>query len=174
MDADGSIIEVALSTFNINTVAERTAASAHMVRWGGGLGHALKNLELEMAALKKWRAEATAKALEDNPKLAEWRAKMAVDALPEFTMMTERVGYAKQLVAATQAAYEASRMKAGTLKAMTEREPGDRAAAGEATTIEDESEADKRVDKMHAMFEKRSSDSSNGKHEDDETGEDAD
>jgi hypothetical protein len=84
--------------------------------WGGVLAAARAEAEKLEAMYRQWRAKESLRVLERDPKLAEWKVKLKVEASPDFMRHKEAKALAIRNVSQLENIVESFRVKAEQLR----------------------------------------------------------
>lgn len=114
----------------LDLVFERTHVAAQMAYWGAKWAQAEKHLALQDLAYRKWRGEATQALLEQDAKMAEWKAHAVIDGTNEFAILKERVARAQEAIRLSQTTFLAFKEKAQLVRASLGRDMDTHAVAG--------------------------------------------
>jgi len=137
-------------TFEIDVVAEcritdldkdMAEVAARIAYWGAVLGAAIEERDLCEARYRAWRAKINTAALEEDPKIAEWKVKATIEADKTFMQYKEASARAEHNVATLNYLIRALMEKSPNLRSKGAREraeldatdmstPSDRTAAG--------------------------------------------
>lgn len=82
---DGVRVNVDTSELTIDSIDQAQRTSSRMIAfWASVWGAAEAEREVADAKYRQWRAQATKALLDDDPKLAEWKVKAAIEAHADF------------------------------------------------------------------------------------------
>lgn len=173
---DGVKVPIRTSDFAITDIDQAQRTSTEMIAfWASVAGSAEKEAEQADALYRQWRANATNKVLDKDPKTSEWRVKAVVEAHPDFLKLKNALAQAADNLATAKGLMEAAIRRANLAQSVganvreATRKLGtgvtrERVASDEETVSDsitgakkdsDESEADKRKRLREALKTKR-------------------
>jgi len=127
---------------------EMSRLPGQVAYYGGALAEA-QALEAQVTAqYRAWRAKQIEAVLESEPKLAEWKVKAKLEALPQFMQHKEAIARTEKVVRDLWAVYEAFLRKADMLRSKGARQRAELEASGGISTSLDPDEKATRAGKV--------------------------
>lgn len=140
---DGIKVPVDRSTLLIDDIdeAQRTAAQL-MAFWASVYGSAEGEKEAADAFYREWRAKATNKILEADPKLAEWKVKAKIEAHKDFRSLKTTLAKAAENVLVARGMFEACSKRANLAQSLGAKARETYRKTGETDTRADTDDGD--------------------------------
>lgn len=112
-----------------NADAERHTVAADVAWWGAIAAAAVSQTERLAAVCASWHSNALARCLEQDEKIAEWKAKALAQSQPQYLAYQEAIADARGQAEKASAVHWSLIKKYDMLQAMLPGEAGDRRAS---------------------------------------------
>lgn len=123
LTVDGSPVSSSDEELEIGDISEdMIRVSAQVAYWGAVWAAAEAEKTNAEAAYRHWAAEQVAAALHRDPKLAEWKAKAAVESQDLFLKLKSALALAEHNVVLAKTRHESFKVKAATLQSVGARD----------------------------------------------------
>ena len=110
--------------------------ASQMGYWASVWAAAEREAEEVDAHYRRWRAQRTAQALEEDPKLAEWKVKALVESDPKFIQLKTAAAKCQEAIVAARGAVDSFDKKANALQSKGAMMRKELDATGMTTPVE--------------------------------------